>query len=599
MPLALYPSGGEGMPGVSPSDGGSSYYTKLISDLEDEMREQSRRASERLKNRETGLEESHARELAEQELSAEENIRRAKEQARESVLQEKAYSRSELDALKKQNYDRNGRTLAEAETSRLRDLALSQIEESERDFEKRSEAMHSNVETRMKKNREQTDVALRNQAHRMRQGHQFQMKGLQAQVSDLIDADRRYGKEKGQGTADAIRQFENDWRHRERVAIQGYEDQLQQMKQGTREQELYLNRLKDETLRDQNRYFAGVISEQNEDHQEQITQREANFDRNIGELEKRMGHQRERHELSQERAADESGRRLASALENQADAYQKTLKNQSTSSRERIDELSNELNERKTSADTSLISPAAEAAIRKSAAEDHEKVLRAEQQRNQRGSDDVREEYVGRFKRAVRAGEYEKSALSRTHAAEKHRQRNEFLSHVRESEYLKDSTLRAKDEEMRRLQQTTEQRNSHTLEKQRQEYEAMLVSQRDDAVARIQALRQETEFNSKMAHRAFAIRQNELIREYDRKLADQMRDYEASLDELKSQTQQQLRDGERRNRQALDEQERFYEQRFAQLEVQHKERERVITQNYEQDLEKLRRSNALLIQKKS
>ena len=49
----------------------------------------------------------------------------------------------------------------------------------------------------------------------------------------------------------------------------------------------------------------------------------------------------------------------------------------------------------------------------------------------------------------------------------------------------------------------------------------------------------------------------------------------------------------------LDEQARSYEQRIAQLEFQHKERERYISQNYQDEMEKLKRSNAILVQKKS
>jgi hypothetical protein len=102
-----------------------------------------------------------------------------------------------------------------------------------------------------------------------------------------------------------------------------------------------------------------------------------------------------------------------------------------------------------------------------------------------------------------------------------------------------------------------------------------------------------------MAHRTFVQQQNEIIRQYDRKLTDQKLQYEAQLEQIKSETAKTTRDAERQTKQALEEQARSYVQRIAQLEMTHKEREKRVSENYEDSLEKMKRSNALLIQKKS
>jgi hypothetical protein len=76
-------------------------------------------------------------------------------------------------------------------------------------------------------------------------------------------------------------------------------------------------------------------------------------------------------------------------------------------------------------------------------------------------------------------------------------------------------------------------------------------------------------------------------------------EHDSQVDELKGSTQVLLREAEKKARVDMEQQARSYEQRIAQMEFQRKERERYITQNYQDELDKVRRSNAALIQKKS
>ena len=137
------------------------------------------------------------------------------------------------------------------------------------------------------------------------------------------------------------------------------------------------------------------------------------------------------------------------------------------------------------------------------------------------------------------------------------------------------------------------------LEHQRRQYDEIMTTSKNDASAKMQALRQEGDFNMKMAQRSFNAQQNELIREYEKKLADQKVEHDKTLDEIKSSAERTVREAGRQARVDSEAQARANEQKLAQIEMQHKERERYVTQNYQDDLEKMKRSNALLIQKKS
>jgi hypothetical protein len=173
------------------------------------------------------------------------------------------------------------------------------------------------------------------------------------------------------------------------------------------------------------------------------------------------------------------------------------------------------------------------------------------------------------------------------------------MDHVNNVEETKQQALRNKDLDNDRMTQNLTRNYANMLNKQKAEHDDALQIQQNEAATRLNASRQENTFSQRMAQRAFANQQNELIRDYDRKLAAQKTDYEAKIDEMKTTQQKTLRDQDRLNKQQLTEMQRSYDQRIAQTEAQHAERERYLTQNYQDELEKVRRANALLIQKKS
>jgi hypothetical protein len=90
-----------------------------------------------------------------------------------------------------------------------------------------------------------------------------------------------------------------------------------------------------------------------------------------------------------------------------------------------------------------------------------------------------------------------------------------------------------------------------------------------------------------------------VIREYEKKLSEQKTEFDFKLEDLKAQTNVDLRAAERRSKQELELQAKGYEQRIAQIDAQNKERERYIAQGYQDELDRTRRSYELLNKKKS
>jgi hypothetical protein len=211
----------------------------------------------------------------------------------------------------------------------------------------------------------------------------------------------------------------------------------------------------------------------------------------------------------------------------------------------------------------------------------------------------LRGNYSKRLEDTVLDFQEKETQIQRGNVAEAHYNKTASLDYMAEQEFSKDTALRNMRYDQDRQNEGMTRNFALTLEKQRREYESIISALRDDASAKLAALRQETDFSSKMAHRSFAQKQNEIVRVYDKKLTDQKIHYEGLVEHSRSEALKAVRESERKTRQALDEQARSYDMRMAQSEVQWKERERHMEQNFEDTMERLKRSNALLISKKS
>jgi hypothetical protein len=126
-----------------------------------------------------------------------------------------------------------------------------------------------------------------------------------------------------------------------------------------------------------------------------------------------------------------------------------------------------------------------------------------------------------------------------------------------------------------------------------------MVDEHDlSASEKINNIRQKADFDAKLAQRNFAMQHTELAHSYDKRLEDQKNMYEDTIADLKDQMIKGNRDSEHRTKLLLDEQQHGYDQKVATMEFQNKDRERTIAQSYQDEIDKLKRVNALLSQRK-
>jgi hypothetical protein len=473
------------------------------------------------------------------------------------------------------------------------------VNESKRELE--NERTHSEAALEARLTTDQRANLLHNEqtAKKMRDGHNDETRLLRDKIEDLVSAEGTYMKERGQGKLDAVKEYENEWRSRETVAQSSHDAEIAKLKDQADHADTYNAHLNDRNLHDRDVYFTGLLGKTAAENREEQKDLASRYAKTHEELERQVKVDKLRAQEQLESSLHVASEQRAQALENQALAYQDTIASSRVMDEAKIKTIEKELLTKNSATDATEITPAVENAVRRTVVKQYEKNLNAETDRNKRTVDTMQQSYSNRLVASEADASHVLTKHEQQNQSERHQDQARFLDAMNDTELQKNESLRRNAEDHDRQTDNLTRTFSNMNVRQREEYESLLQSLREDTASKVSAIRQESEFASKTAQRAFSAKQNELIREYEKKLADQKTNFDARTDEIRSQSQQVIRDTERRGKTALDDQARGYEQRLTQFQAQQKEHERTVTQNYEDELEKVRRSNALIQQKKS
>ncbi len=475
----------------------------------------------------------------------------------------------------------------------------SAYEESENNNKHQIAQMKSSNDSRMNRLEGALTETGEDRTKRLTESHTSETGALRNQMKDLIAAEKVYMKEVGQGTADAVKKYENDNNDQKRILVSGYEKLIDGQKDKSDELEAYQAHLYDGALKDKDRKFAGIVARQNLDAHLRVRDLEESFNRNHSQMEQQINRDRDysRHtlETSLQRASEDRER----ALINQARAYQETISRNASVAQTNQKELERELFKRKNSEDTSLVSPAAEDAIRKSALYGVEKEIKAAEMRDDARADSMYRRFQAENQETQLDNQSNLNQVHLKHTADDNSNRRQLMQTLENAEFEKKQAMKSATESHEHQVETLSKRTSSTIEGQRRYYEDMLQTQKLDAQGKSQEMRQKFDFEAKMAKRESIAGQNDMMREYERKLSDLQTEQKTRLNDAKEETDRIVRDNERTHKLAIDQQAKNYEHRIAQLEFTAKEREKYSAQVHAEQLEKAKHVNAELIKKKS
>lgn len=576
-----------------------------LEDREQYLKDQIDSQREHITDSQKDLEDRHRQQL---DRVARTNARQtdksltAQKETYEKDSQESAEKLKDLAAKERDQHQKNYNTLNQRRLEEYHSLK-NRSESAYLDLEQQTDGQVKQAQDILQKRHEQAYENLSEKAtkdtDKIRQVANKENSKLRRQVGDLLDRERNLASERSESRVKAYREVESGFLERQDETLNAFKGQMDDLKRRNEMRSSHLAHSQDKSLKEKDAYYTHLLKKENLNHHSEQKEMASHFDSAQKSIEAQAERKVALAEARQEAQTARANVDRENALKEQAKAYNRTLRDSQNSHSSELDRLKGELQHTRTSDSVEGMSPAAEEKLRNLLRKEHGKQLEVETEKNKENLHITRNRMRDHMLESQGKAEAKETRLRRDHTVERDRDRQTYHDQVEDLEFSKTRSLSRQDAQ--HLKMSDEQLRTHgrSQELLRRQYDELLDLTRDDARDQLSAQKKEFEFQAKMDQRSFSVRQNELIREYEKKLADQRAQFDIQIDDARSENQRLTRDGERQLKKTLEEQENSHQRRLAQIEQQHQERERILKENYEDQLEKMRRSHALLQNKKS
>ena len=138
-----------------------------------------------------------------------------------------------------------------------------------------------------------------------------------------------------------------------------------------------------------------------------------------------------------------------------------------------------------------------------------------------------------------------------------------------------------------------------SLVRQEKRNQMALQEQRDSLREEKNREVEDLKLDSHLKDRQWAIKVNDQRRELEKKLAMEKDAHEREVAGLKSEFQKKLHEQDRDSKRIVEEKDRSLKHQLKQQDLAYKEKERFLVEHYEEELDRMKRTNAHLIAKKS
>lgn len=582
----------------STKDGGYTGYPRKVSELQDELKQEAQRARERDRERDGVATEALERELKrnhEESLKATEKSRQASAEAAERAKRD---ARAEVEDLKKQLYDKHGKNSVE-DMERERRFARTAIDDAEKRHAKDLRRQDAAQEILLKDLSEAQSDQLAREIAAERESRKNEVALLNDRYRQLEKSQEARGDIDIEARGQIFRDLENQLRAEGRNRDRGYDTQIRDLKeQNSRLDSNYGSKIKDIVQGKEDEKAKLALRARHENDQDRATLKRQ-FDTSRETLEKRNRDNLAAHESALDDQNQIHQEKLNRTLGKMQETHRKDTDLLSKRMASENRRLENEVDYLKHTSDPTAFSDEARHSVEKNWLENYNKLFAEEKARNAKPQEQARQHYYQRALDEKLADDRRYAAAIRDFETQKQADLSRFHTGMIESQDIKEKALKSQEHIHSQELDLRDRRTADTMDKLRRQHEEQIETLRSESLAALQAERTDGEFALRMQHRAYASRQNEIIREYEKKLADQKEEWASIAEQTRAQADKALRDAERDRNHAMEEQKKIYEQKIAVIEAQQKERDRVLAQNHLEELEKVKRSNAILVQKKS
>jgi hypothetical protein len=421
---------------------------------------------------------------------------------------------------------------------------------------------------------------------------------LREQLNASANLKREGQAAKNQARADSYKEHEDEWYATARNQQVTHDLEKKKLKAEMADIERVYGEKHANYVRDKDAASADTVHRAYQDAHEEKQRLVKAYEESLDQAEKQIDADRDYFEKRSENKSDVANDTLQKALAKQAAAYQKTMANQRQTLESQMGDLERVLQAKSTTDQPGEISPAAEEHLRAQVSAHYEKKFGAETQRNADAREHLTNSYEEKLAAERNTARSGAEALNRQNSTEQTLLRHQYVAHIMDVEDSKRRAIDAADYSSTRQSDAMVRNHERAMNDFRRHYDGVVADRETESSSRIQEVMAKADFERQNARREFANQMQDTTRTYEKRLAEQKDHYEAALGEMKAKLDTANKEHDRQLRQALADQARSYDHRIAETEAQIRDRERNQARLHEEELDKVKKSNALLLSKK-
>ena len=574
-----------------------SHFSKAYRDLEETKDAEIKREQKNHQKDVSDLDSSYRAVLNRKDEETNHLAETVRNTAKATNAQDREEAREKIEKLQRDSYNNRG-LLASAIPLAEHQKSIQQLADTE---EKRHQMDMTNAQ--------HNEDNLRELIHEIRDHDQAELKKAKeensANLSELAATHKKQSmfeeadkKNKIQSMKDLVRTEEASQKAETKSVEEASSRYMNKLKKNIAAKEGQFDDQLRNGLRDKDTFLNKTLNQQNLESNRTLKDLEKIYSNRIEQLNIEKKHQDEAAFNKLQSTVENDHEQLNKTLSKQAEAHGQDREKSNQLNATRYQSLEEELKRRSNPTHTVEIPPALENKIRHGIVEQYEKTINTELDRNKAAQEKLAEKYGSNYRQALEAAQDKETLVRKQTETEKAQQRAEFYDTLSTTQKDAEIKNREKDSAFEMQTEKLHRKFAYALERQKHEYEGIIEGMRSESETKLMSVREEDRRITKGLIKSVAEKQNEILKDYDRRLSEQREQYEFMIDDLKNQSKTEIHDVERRSKQELEIQSKSYDQKMMQIEEQNKEHERYLAQNYQEQLERLRKSYELNSQQK-
>lgn len=532
---------------------------------------------------------------------AEETIKSAKTDYSSRLEEERAQAREEVKKLKDDLYDQRGKSQSgESKEIQEERKALSKYHDDiQKQSDKRVEQAKEYTRAEVDRLHEQSANKVEDAVTAQKKSHRQEVNDLQGELQQYKSGDRDIEFEKAFAKQKILNETEGEQLKEKQQIVSSYDRQIKRLRDHEEElQDNYNRKLNDSSYANQDRTQAQLMA-----------QRSA-FNRIEKDQAQERGYLEKNHQIDMDSVKGQSVRSsenliakhtedMDHVINNKDQIYTDYISSKDAKTRLELAQRDAKITELQTTDNSLKVSPFVVEKINQAAEKRsmlalneaqavHQKNLDAARNRDSEDRKDLSEKYKTEF-----------ADLSRSSRREMDLQSRQVRDTAGDMESTRTAEVSDLKESKRKLGESLYQKNAMELEAAQKQKKEALLDQRETLILDKNASLDDAQNSMRAQDREWFIKVNDLRRNFEQKLTDEREAHEKLTLETKLENDKKLRSLDRLSHRTLDDRVRSFEHQITQQELAFKEKERFLTEHYEEELDKMKRTNAHLIEKKS